>query len=1042
MANQFGPDSGWIKEGQVFSQRKRIIKFNLIIVLSILIFFATSSLEATVKTTGAIKGKVLDKQGKPITGAYLSLLSPNLVGVEYYLTKKSGNYHFINLTPGVYKIIVEAPGFVSAIINELRIETGKTLNLDISLEPSEQDQEKILLLPLPELDRESATVSYVLDRDIIHHIPKIRDLKGLLSLTPGLSPDTTYGNLSFSVNGSSARDNSVTFLVNELNRSFDRSINSLLDADLVEEIEVEAAAHPVESYSAPGSFIKIIPAQGSNNGSREIKFFATGGNLVHNLWKPDNQELVDPGSVIKEKYNLDFSANIAGAILPDRVWQFISLRYNQKSKSTPFQPWRDPNNIIYPKYSWKAKDFYSMMRISTQVMPELRASLLISFNRDNQTVDPELISATTPQIATMGINGQSLFLMNLSGSYKFDSETIATGFIFYTGNKKPRFLYPDGKDNPRYVDLGTGYAWGSGQFNDRIKDNIYRVGLSATRWQNFLGLNHELLAGAEYESSTFSYSVWKTDNLIHYYVFGNPYYYSKGFSPNSGNLVGMGLIGFYLASGSEDGLIQRASLHRLIFYGKDNLSIGSRLSLSLGLKFERTQSGLSPVFMASSGNSTSILYGNALIKSIYGINPYSAQRLSGWDNMIIWHTLSPRLGIVLDLFGRGNTLLKGSFNRYAENLSLSYLVNFSPAAPGNYHLFYWYDENGDKKVDIDDTLELFPEDYRIHQNDYFRKRVAPGLKPPFTTEWTIALEHKIKENMTVSLAYIDRTKQNLIEDVLYDPDNDREWYQLEQAPEWWIPFNTVVPGAPDYGNTSLTVYFPSINAPALFTRLNNVKGLKQHYSGWQFVFRKRMSDRWQLLASATLSKATGNGGLSRTTSSCLTALANSPNSFLNISSSSRLDLDRPFIFQIMGTYQLPENFFISARFYGYSGTPWLRTVTIVPPENWLKTHGAMNVPVTVLLEEPGTRRYSFFHSLDVRLEKNFKLTTETNLNIYLDILNILGKKYLINQLDEGGYWYPSAEGTAVGSRVFSPFYQKVLSAYGTRTAQLCFRLRF
>jgi len=1023
-------------------QKLRLTKFNQIIILFVLILTAFTSLEATIKTNGVIKGKVLDKQNKPITGAYLSLFSPSLVGVEYYLTNKSGHYHFLDLPPGVYKLIAEAPGFASAIINELRVETGKTISLDISLEPSEQEEEKILLRPLPELDKESAVLSYILDRDILAHIPKTRDLKGLLGLVPGLSPEQIPTDLNFSINGSTARDNTVTFPANELNRSRDRSVNSLLDVDWAEEVEVEAAGHPVESYSTNGALIKIIPVQGGNSGSRELKFFATGGNLVHNLWKPSNPELLDPGSVIKEKYNLDFSMNLGGAILPDRVWYFTSFRYNQKSRSTPFQPWRDPNNIIYPMYNWKAKDFFSMLRLTTQVIPELRASLLLSYNRDNQSVDPDLVSATTPQVATMGINGQNLLLLNLDGSYKLDSQTIISGFLFYTGNKKPRFLYPSGKDSPRYVDLGTGYAWGSGPYNDQTKDNVFRVGLSATRWQNFLGLNHELLAGAEYESSNTSYSVWKTNNLIHYYLFGNPYYYSEDLSPVSGNLVGKGLIGFYLASGTENGLLEQASLHRLVFYARDNFSLGSRLSFSLGFKFERIQSGLSPVYMSASGNSTSILFGNALIKSMYGINPYSSQSLNGWDNMIIWHTLSPRLGVVLDLFGQGNTLLKGSFNRYADNLSLSYLMNFSPASPGNYHLFYWYDENGDQKVDIDDTLELFPEDYRIHQNDYFRKRMAPGLKPPATTEWTVTLEQKILENMTISLAYLDRTKKNLIEDVLYDPDNDREWYQLTEAPSWWIPFSTIVPGDSGHGDTPITVYFPSTSAPNYFTRLNNVKGLKQHYSGWQLVFRKKMSDRWQLLATATFSKATGQAGLSRAASSCLTELASSPNSFLNVSSGSRLDLDRPFIFQVMGTYQLPKDFFLSARFYGFSGTPWLRTVTIVPPQSWLEEHGASNLPVTVLLEEPGRRRYPFFQSLDLRLEKNLKLGPETNLNVWVDLLNLLGKKYPIRQLNEAGYWYPIAEGTNSGTRIFSPNYQKILAAYGTRTAQICFRLRF
>jgi len=69
-----------------------------------------------------------------------------------------------------------------------------------------------------------------------------------------------------------------------------------------------------------------------------------------------------------------------------------------------------------------------------------------------------------------------------------------------------------------------------------------------------------------------------------------------------------------------------------------------------------------------------------------------------------------------------------------------------------------------------------------------------------------------------------------------------------------------------------------------------------------------MSDNWQLMASATWSRAEGNAGLSRLNATTLTQLANSPNSLVNVTDSSSLDLDRPWIIKIMGTYRLPRNF--------------------------------------------------------------------------------------------------------------------------------------
>ncbi|MBC7350632.1 MAG: TonB-dependent receptor [Candidatus Aminicenantes bacterium] len=1013
----------------------------LLIVFAVLA--AAGTLKSAVKLEGSIKGRITDKSGQPVNGAYIYLSSPSLVGLRYYLTRKNGYYFFQHLPAGLYKVAVEAPGFHTAIINDIRVETGQTVSLPVSLEKAEdEEQERVLLYPLPALDRENPGISYILDKDILNHIPRTRELASLLQLLPGVNPDNPPRSLNFSVNGSPVGSSLVTVAGNELNRQVNGIPARNVNPDYIEEIEIVTAGNPVEHFSTNGAFIKIIPRPGQNKSSGLLQFLGTDGHLTDNLWTREELNQMDNPPVVKDNYHLDFSLNLEGSILPDRVWYFTSFGYNRRSRSTPFVPWRDPKNIPYPKYSWKAGDFTSLIRFTSQITAEINASIILSFNKNKQSVDPDFISPFNPQIATLNIAGQNLFLLNAHGSYKLNQETQASLFLFYTRDSLPRRLYEKGADNPRYVDLGSGYSWGSGPFNRDQISEVFRAGASLSRCQSWFNTWHELVAGAEYQSSRADDSVWKSNNLIYYYLNGNPYYYGYGVSPETGNLVGQGLVGFYLASAARDGLLQRASLHRLTFYARDNFNLGRRLNFSLGLKFERIQSGLSAVYKGVSGNSISFYAGEATIRPVYGLNPYSVVNYSSWDNMLVWYNLSPRLGLVLDLLGNGKTLIKGTFGRYHDNLSLSYLMNMSAGWPTGYHNFYWYDENEDGAADIDDTFLPLPEDYRVHQDAYFRKRVAPKLKSPVTSEWTATLEQQLTEVFTLSLSYISRTRDRIIEDVLYDPDNDREWYAADTTGSLWIPFSTVVPGQAGYGQVPVTVYFPSAEAPALFTRLNNVEGLKQKYNAWQLVARKRMSDNWQLLASATWSRARGNSGYNLLASSALTQLANSPNSLVNITDSSRLDLDRPWIIKVMGTYRLPADLYLSAFFQYLSGTPWARTVTVVPPANWLESHQAQNLPATVYLEEPGSRRWPDFHSLDLRLERSFKVGQKTRLNVAVDVLNLLGKKYGLQDLNDGGYWYPEDEGSSSGTRVYSPSFQKILALYGTRAGQLILSLRF
>lgn len=1004
---------------------------------------ASVNLEAAIKLEGSIKGRITDKSGQPIEGAYIYLSSPRLVGFRYFLTGKHGYYYFSHLPSGKYKMAVEAPGFHTAIINDIRVETGKNLSISVSLETAEEEEEeRILLYPLPALDQENPAISYILDSDILKHIPKVKDLAGILQLLPGVNPENPPRDINFSVNGSPVGSSLVVISGNDINHPFSLMPARNVNPDIVEEIEIVTAGNPVENFSTGGAFIKIIPRVGQNRSSGQLQFLGTEGNLTGNLWSRDELNQMENPQVVKDRYHLDFSLNLEGSILPDRVFYFTNFRYNRRSRSTPFAPWRDPNNIPYPMYNWKAGNFNSLFRFTSQITSDINASLILSFNKNKQTVDPEFLSPYNPQIATLNIAGQNLFLLNASGIYELNQQMQASLFLFYTRDFLPRRLYENGVDNPRYVDLGSGYSWGSGPFNRNQLGEVFRAGASLTRFQTFLQGFHKLVAGAEYQSSRADDSVWKSNNLIYYYLNGSPYYYGQGVSPETGNLVGKGLIGFYLASGAQGGLLQKATLHRLTLYLHDTFNLGRRLNFSLGLKFERMQSGLAAAYKSTSGSSISFYAGEATIRPVYGINPFGSVTYSSWDNMIIWHHLSPRLGLIFDLLGNGRTLIKSSFGRYQDNISLSYLMNFAPSWPTGQHNFYWYDENGDQTADLDDTYLPLPEDYRVHQSDFFRKRVAPDLKAPVTTEWAATLEQQLSEVFILSLSYISRNRTRIIEDVLYDPDNNREWYRTDQVSGFWIPFSTVVPGQTGYGEVPVTVYFPAAEAPALFTRLNNVEDLKQNYSAFQLVARKKMEDNWQFLVSATWSRARGNAGLSRLASTTLSQLANSPNSLINITNNSRLDLDRPWVIKVMGTYRLPRDFYLSAYFQYLSGTPWARSVTVIPPESWLETNQARNFPASVYLEEPGSRRWPDFHSLDLRLERSFKVGQKTRLNVAVDVLNLLGNKYGPKDLNDGGYWYPEAEGSSSGLRIYNPSYQKILALYGTRAGQLILSLNF
>ena len=81
----------------------------------------------------------------------------------------------------------------------------------------------------------------------------------------------------------------------------------------------------------------------------------------------------------------------------------------------------------------------------------------------------------------------------------------------------------------------------------------------------------------------------------------------------------------------------------------------------MGLRFDYSSTDLLRFTKFAGGNPIGTKIGEDQIEPITGINPYSDLSLPDWQNVIVWSEISPRAGIVFDLFGNGKTLFKGNF---------------------------------------------------------------------------------------------------------------------------------------------------------------------------------------------------------------------------------------------------------------------------------------------------------------------------------------------------------------------------------------------
>ncbi len=85
------------------------------------------------ETTGGLQGTVKDPSGAVVPKAHVTITGTTLIGSKELTTDSSGYYHFANLPPGTYTVVVKAEGFETSKRDGLVIETGHVPTVDLIL---------------------------------------------------------------------------------------------------------------------------------------------------------------------------------------------------------------------------------------------------------------------------------------------------------------------------------------------------------------------------------------------------------------------------------------------------------------------------------------------------------------------------------------------------------------------------------------------------------------------------------------------------------------------------------------------------------------------------------------------------------------------------------------------------------------------------------------------------------------------------------------------------------------------------------------------
>ena len=321
-------------------------------------------------STASLSGSVRDSSGALVTNATIVLHSVDTSVERTSVSNGSGEYNFLNITPGTYTLKAKATGFTEEQISEFTLTVGQTATMNFALGVGTQTQVVTVEAGAQQLDLRGADLGTVIATKQVNELPlNGRNFTQLLQLTPGVvpimtgqaagmqnsggfgAPVTIGADYSFpAVNGQTNRSN--MYLMDGLNNygtiESTYAVPPIVDA--IQEFKVVSHTDSAEFGSVLGGVVNVVTKSGSND------FHGTAWEYLRNNAFDARPYFLQQGLANPAYHENQFGASIGGP-----VW--IPKLYNGKNKTFFFGAYQgfrynkvQDSNLIVPTAAQLAGD--------------------------------------------------------------------------------------------------------------------------------------------------------------------------------------------------------------------------------------------------------------------------------------------------------------------------------------------------------------------------------------------------------------------------------------------------------------------------------------------------------------------------------------------------------------------------------------------------------------------------------------------------------------------------------------------------------------
>lgn len=889
---------------------------------------------------GAIGGVVRDTSGLVLPGVTVEASSPALIErVRTTVTDGNGQYLIVDLRPGAYVVTFSLPGFTVYRRDGLTVSSGATLTVNGELSVGTLEESVTVSGAAGVVDVQSAHQQRVLDSELLESLPRAINISHIAQTLPGMlgsqrdvggAMGEEFAGGVLSVHGSRGTDQVQTIdgmAVADLTQGRGFVNNTPVGEAAVQEFAFDYSGASAE-LSTGGVRINVVPREGANTFSGTFVGALTSSGMASSALGDEFQTQwgIARNTQIERIWNVNPA--FGGPVLRDRIWFFASYR-NWGTNRLPVDAFFEDGTTParHEENLWGAST-----RITWQASPRNKVNGY--YARHGRSIPYSFVNSLTTPEASTWFYSPSLYVAQAKWTSPVNDRLLLEAGVSHTNQGIDQRKSPaSAPDAYRYVEITTGKATRSittQQMNPVEFTNI--VGAAS-----YVTGSHNLKAGFQHSNGYRHQSAEDFPSLQVRTNNGAPFQ------------VVLSAVPFYA---------RPTVRHDLGIYVQDQWRASSRVTVNLGIRFDYNNQGIDAQDSPA--------------------GPFvPARSFEAIENVPNWKDLSPRLGVVWDVFGNGRTAVKVSVNRYVEVNLGQFATSVNPLTQGagasDTRLVVSTNGSSDPlewTLGPSTNVNFGQPVFAVQPDESLRE--GWGVRPN-NWEYAVSLQQEVRRGLALSVGYFRRTFGNLT------------WTRNRAIqPSDFTPFEIANPidGSP------ITLYNLS---PDKLGQIDNwvefAPENSEVYEGVDVHLNGRFGRQGRITGGMTLGRTV--------TDTCTAGRLNNPNALLYCRvTPNLLSMGQ---YQALVAHALPFGLHGSLVFQNLTGLgagfpagaanqQWVNALYVV-------TSAYAGIPLTegsinnVPLVEPGTLFSDRMNRIDVRLGRTWQ-TGRMQLQPSLDIFNL------------------------------------------------------